>query len=639
MNKTSGYLYAQNSLGNPSFPSAETRMAEVKQWMQWFSKRLYTMGNSEWNSSTYESYNLVGWLNVYDFALDPEVKNIARSVLDFYCLEIALHCSQGLTGGAESRGNITGWGSGEDFISWLWFGAQGRLLGNGFWSGQEYSQAMHAALSTYRPNPMVVKLARKQISLPAYFSASRPDYGQNKAALVKQNLYAERGFTLGSAMIPVTGFAGGNSQYCNWKLVSKIKPVAGANPQVVMGGSRYYNDKDGKGKTPWDQYVQHKNVLIQFNKIPSNAAAIINTDTLLYSAPVTGWKAKWLADFDLRFPNDADRNNPVGFRKGSLARNISYVTYPKTNPSAVPVATTFRNNVFFVALDSTFLAVRSLALTQPSAPADESATRSFIADNAPQGSLCGLITEAASLKDYSSFLAFQDSVLAKTSLDKSQIAADKITYKNLKGINLEATFTKDGPAPAEPIYDWGYGPTTPQIYQTTPPFLQPEWQGGVGCGTVPSLLVNGENVGYQLNNWPVLDGPGASIKDSSLLLTSDSSGLTLFYQVDYTGNLPIFSSGILTSVSNKLKTKFQVLELFPNPASQEVTARAKGIPSGEDVDVEVFSLKGDRVWNGNNIPYKEEGLKISSFDLGSGIYQVVLKTRKSAFYGRLILRK
>ena len=640
MNKTSGYLYAQKSLGNPGFPNASSKIAELKTWLKWYSKNLYSKGNSEWNSSSYESYNLVGWLNLFDFAEDPEVRKIARAVLDYFACEIALHSSQGLTGGAESRGNITSWGSGEDYISWIWFGNQGRLMGTNFWINSEYSQAVHAAVSTYRPPNLLIKIARKEISVPALFQTSRPDYNQNTASFVKQYFYVDKGFTIGSAMIPVNGFSGGNSQFCNWKLVGKIKPSANQNPQVVTGGSRFYGATDGKGKTPWDQYVQHENVLIQFNKISSVANEIINKDTLLFTNPVTGWKAKWQSDFYQRFPNDIARRNPVGFQKGSISKNISYLTFPKNSPRGNAIATQFKSNIFFIELDSTFLAIRSISSIQPSSPASDGTLRYCVEDNALQGALCGLITEAGNWIDYSSFSAFQDSVVKKTSLDKSLISNNKIIYKNLKGRVLEAIFTENGPTSSEPLYDWGFGATSQQLFQSTPPFLQPNWQDGIGRGRIPELYVDGQDVGYKLNKWPIYNGPGLSLDESRLLLSKDSSDLRVFYEINYSGDLPVFNSGILLT-SNKLfqNGNEEPLELFPNPASHEVMVKAKGISIGESLETLVFSVNGALVWNRKDLIYTKEGLTIPASSLTIGTYQVIVKTRNKKFAGRLILSR
>lgn len=640
MNKTSGYLYAQHSLGNPQFPQASARMAEVKDWLRWFAKKLYAVGNSEWNSSTYQSYNVAGWLNLYDFALDAEVKAIARAVLDYYAFETAIHSSQGLTSGPESRGNTTAWGSGEDYLAWVWFGYQGRLLGPGFWPNKEYSQAMHAAASSYRPPIQAVKMARKEIALPVIFKNSKPDYNQNIGSYIKQIFYADQGYTLGSANIPHLGYAGGNSQYCNWKLVGRISPSASTQPQVVTGGSRFYNDKDGRGKTPFDQYVQHRNVLIQLHKIPANAQSLWQADSSLYDSPGSGWKSRWLSDFDQRFPNDNDRSNPVNYRRGSFARNISYLSYPTLKANGSGVQTLFRNNVFFIELDSCYLALRSLNLPQPSSPSNENTNRNFVADNAGIGNLCGLVLEVGSASKFVSFIAFQDSILQNTQLQTNLLAANKISYTDLSGNLLEAEFAEDGPAPKEPLYDWGFGPTTPQLFQTTPPYLQPSWTGGQGRGRIPLLKVNGEEVNYAAENWPVYYSSQYFLQNNILYMESDSANLSTYYEVDFSGTNPIFSSGIITKTANLLKTKSQPLEIFPNPATGETRIKAAGVRNGERVGIRVYTLNGARVLNLENQPYASaEGMKINISQFQKGIYSIELLSQKQSFSGKLIIQR
>jgi hypothetical protein len=639
MNKTSGYLYAQHSLPGSAFPQAGPRLAETKDWIRWYGKRLYEKGNSEWNSSTYESYNLVGWLNLYDFAQDPEVKNIARAILDYYACELALHCSYGLTGGSESRGSVVNWGSGADYISWLWFGFQSRLMGTGFWTGKEYSQTMHAAVSSYRPPMLAVMLAKKEIPMPAWFRNSKPDYNQNIAEVVKQTFYTDKSFTLGAAMVPTLGWSGGNTQYCNWKLVSQInQPAPGVNAQVVTGGSRLFNEKDGRGKGPWDQYLQYKNVMVGMNKMPLNARQLYSGDSLTFFNATTGWKTKWANDFDLRFPNDVARTNPVGMRTPNFANNISYISFPQNNPGGGSVNTLFRNQVFFVQLERTYLAIRSISNTQVSNPANESTGRNFVADNSPAGSLCGWITEARSSVDFASFTAFQDSVLAKTNLDKSQLATDKVLYTNMKGEVLEIQYSATGSAPQEPLYDWGFGPVTQQLYQTTPPYLQPSFPSGPGFGRIPVLKVNGNDQGYGQSGWAVYEGPGLQVKNSELMLSKDSAGLTVYCKVNFSGNNPVFDCGILTSVERRLPGKPNTLKIFPNPSLHEVVVIAPELEAGTKVDIEILNQAGQKVWNQSGLEYGKDGLQIKGLPLSQGTFILWLRSVQQVFQGKVVFQ-
>jgi hypothetical protein len=287
MARTSGYLAAQNAIGNPSFPQAATRLTTSKAWIMEFSKRVLAGGTSEWNSSQYGAYNLIGWLNLFDFATDPEVKAAARAVLDYYSLEIGLHYSQGWTGGSEMRSTgVPSFGvtagaansqfgtSSQDYLGWLWFGDLSRAVGTNYWSGNEYIQSVHAAISSYRPSFHAVQLAKKQLALPAWFKASKSEYYGKTPSFLQQNFYIDQGFNLGTAYMPYGGWGGGCFAIQSWKLMGKVTTIPGDSvkaPQILTGAGRYYDQTKGRGRQPYDQFVQNKNVLIQMTKTPADA--------------------------------------------------------------------------------------------------------------------------------------------------------------------------------------------------------------------------------------------------------------------------------------------------------------------------------------------------------------------------------
>ncbi|NJM14867.1 MAG: hypothetical protein HC896_05355 [Bacteroidales bacterium] len=107
MSRLPGYLFAQFALENypDSFPLAQQRLNEMKEWIEYYSKRAFETGTGEWNSTTYGAYNILPWINIYDFAQDDTVKSMARAILDYYACELAVHYSQALTGGPDMRGN------------------------------------------------------------------------------------------------------------------------------------------------------------------------------------------------------------------------------------------------------------------------------------------------------------------------------------------------------------------------------------------------------------------------------------------------------------------------------------------------------------------------------------------------------
>ena len=83
MLRTSGYLLAQKAIPL-KLPQSEQRLREKEKWLRYKADKTYQTGTAEWDSSSYTIFNLIGWLNVYDFAENEEIKAIAKAVLDYY---------------------------------------------------------------------------------------------------------------------------------------------------------------------------------------------------------------------------------------------------------------------------------------------------------------------------------------------------------------------------------------------------------------------------------------------------------------------------------------------------------------------------------------------------------------------------
>jgi len=634
MARTSGYLACQNALGNASFPAAANKMADSKSWIMQFSKNLLFCGSSEWNSSQYGAYNLIGWLNLFDFATDPEVKAAARAVLDYYALEIGLHYSQGWTGGSEMRSSgVPAFGTGnsannfgtssQDYLGWLWFGDLSRNVGTNYWQGNEYIQSIHAATSGYRPPYFAIQLARKQTAKPSLFKASKGEYFGKVPSFLHQNFYLDEGYNLGTAYVPYGGWGGGCFAIHSWKLVGKVNPISGDSvkaPQMITGAGRYYNQSRGRGRQPYDQFVQNKNVLIQMTKTPANAAQIDSDIQQIFAT----WFAKWDTAFAQRF-SAGGAPNPVGKIGGAITnKNESYISYPT---AANVVRTT---NTVFIELENAFIAIRSLSKTIPATPVDDgNATRKMIVDDAALGDMCGFVLEAGNKTPNFSFANFQSAITSKNGLNKSQLASGMVTYISLQNETIEATYSINGNQ-KEPIFDWGYGPTTQQIFQTTPPYIQPNTWPVTNGGKVATWKVNGDPVLLDLN-WPVYEGEGISLKNRILNYTGDSAGISTFYKVDYTGNIPVFTSGLVTD-SKPLQTSLELkAEIFPNPATSSFSLRMQdGIRLEKVV---IYSSNGIllRKFEGNKEEYSINGLK-------QGIYFVHVFSSTSTTFKKLIVK-
>jgi len=100
MLRTSGYLLADLGVnqGKNIFIKEKNNL---ENWINYQAKKVYEVGTAEWDSSTYTTFNLIGWLNLYDFAKNSNIKKIAQAFLDYYSATMALKYSYGIHGGAE----------------------------------------------------------------------------------------------------------------------------------------------------------------------------------------------------------------------------------------------------------------------------------------------------------------------------------------------------------------------------------------------------------------------------------------------------------------------------------------------------------------------------------------------------------
>lgn len=523
MDRTSGYIFAQHALEYPAqFPDAPEKLSQLKDWIALWSRRMYQYGTGEWNSSTYQAYHIIGWLNLYDFAEDEEVKLMARAVLDYYAAEMALHYSWGTYGGSEKRGrgasdqNL----SASNYLCWLWFGSH--LSGNTFQhQGKEYIQSMHAVTSTYRPPLQIMELARKQNTDSWWFTGSKPSYLYEESSFVKQFFYKGEAFTLGSSVSAYGGWTGATSQLVNWKMAVRRddSPV----PYEVSGSGRFHNSWTGSKVDPFTEWTQHRNVLVQMTLTPENHDSITRVNREITKR----WAENWEHDFRRRFPHDK-KGNVVNFAGDIAAENRSFITFP------MEAHINISESVAWVDLGDVWVAIVPLSETGFDQPDSliEYQGRKLLIDTAPCGQVCGFALEAFDANNFDTWETWKQEWLTKASL----IAEDSVVeYHSLRGDTIITKFNRYGTF-IEGLYDWGYGATTPAIMPEAPPLRQPDWPTGNGFGRIPEVLVNGKSLNFD-SEWAVYKGPGFTLQNGVMTLTGSRS----VYTVDYTGNLPDYS--------------------------------------------------------------------------------------------------
>ena len=565
MNRTSAYLfaakaaelYAEDPGAYPNFATAETRLQEMRQWILDWSGRVYEVGFGEWDSATYAAFNAMGWLQVYDIAGpdyidDPAIRAAARAVLDLYAASLALKRTQGQMGGAESRANrrYDRMNDGTAYLSWLWFEEGTDPPPD--WRGNNPGYAVYAAISEYRPPLAIVELARKQVAIPQTYHNLKPSYILREPGQGVEVFHIGDGYTLGSVNLNIGGFSAATWQIVNWKLltVSPDSPF----PKEIWGNGGYYGVR-GNTRDPFNQIVQHENLLIQMSYVPANADALTGGVYGLYGA----WETNWEADFRERF---AERDyggwgdgNPINSQPGSTTgARSSHILHHAAATRQVG------DNAVFLELNDTFVAVMSIRNTLPLTDTNQ------ISDTGNADELLGLIMEVGARAEHGSLTAFRSQIeanLAAGALDLSERdSALTVRYTKLDGDVVSATYATEGNW-IEPDYDWDYGVTTPGGVTTMHlhDWRQPDWPSGTGHGRQPEWSVNGiiQNPGQ----WSVYAGPGFRLADRRLQFLKDDS---IVYEVDYRGDVPLFIIPVDQAVLNIASVEGTVVVAFPPPA-------------------------------------------------------------------------
>ncbi len=284
MQRASGLALLDGSGWQSPYPAVA---ATNEAWLRAEISKFLTIGQGEFNSSTYAGYSIAGLLNLYDFAKTPELKTLAKAGLDWLAANMALRYSWGTMGGAESRGydHGTGDGSGLSAIAWLWWGGvDAPEISNNY-----ARVALIPALSSYRPPAALEKLALKQVPLPFTLLATHPAYySYHQAQQFGETFYVTPEYSLGTLLVRDRNYQTQgtiNAQYATHKLVihplfvgrelnqpsgvsmPDLSPLAplkkggtGKNTIITLGGT--FHSPLATGASPGDQYLQSQGTVI-----------------------------------------------------------------------------------------------------------------------------------------------------------------------------------------------------------------------------------------------------------------------------------------------------------------------------------------------------------------------------------------
>jgi len=184
MRETSVYLMAEET-GN-----AATRQI-YKARLERYTSTLLDIGMGEWDSPIYHGHTTAAYLNLYDFAVDPEVQAMAEAALDWLFFTAALKYWQGTWTFPAKRVD------GDDAARFFWL-----YFGQGPAPETLEPDWIYALTSDYQPPAEVMGLAHRALRLPVEVRRTHPHYENWKPGLYGpafyETLYLANTYQLGS---------------------------------------------------------------------------------------------------------------------------------------------------------------------------------------------------------------------------------------------------------------------------------------------------------------------------------------------------------------------------------------------------------------------------------------------------------
>ncbi|MEL7120671.1 MAG: hypothetical protein AAFO07_14565 [Bacteroidota bacterium] len=504
--RTSALVYAQLFPENSLISSYSTQeaLALSKEMIRDFLQRIIQMGNGEYDSQIYYPHSIEGFLNLYDFSTDPELKELAKFALDYYFMSYGLKVVDGAVAGGQKRGYLPDEKPGEmESFLWAYFDASSRSVDG-------YHPKLHQVTTTYRPNKVIYNLIKQKMEKPYSMRISRPFYHMDHYNAFQESFYRSKSYGMGNVYMSIVD---NPNQQMVWSLIAEGKE----GPLGFSGGQAYA--QTSFGHSPYTQTLHHENTLLllsaptqakEDNKDFKINKKRMNPWHLPDSAQVQSYEetnrirygSKPLQAISSTPPQSVEELNEFWAQKNTSA--ASWLWVPKQTDKR-----TMTEDRLLIQANKTFVSIRfigdepfwvapdSKTLAQVTARGFKKALQHYDLFVIP-GEVSGYILEAAETSDYSDLNSFgQD--LEKNS--KLTLRGLKLQYKNLKGDKLKMEYQPDK--------------------------------------LKAKSSINNKALDY--DNWndgAVYTGPYLNIKEGVLEVSDGKEG----YQVDFRGNQPIYKA-------------------------------------------------------------------------------------------------
>ncbi|MBE9127790.1 MULTISPECIES: hypothetical protein [unclassified Coleofasciculus] len=382
MREVAVYLMAEET-GNE-----ETRRL-YKQKLQRYVWALYNIGMGEWDSETYHGHTFAAYLNLYDFAKDPEVKKLGKAALDWLSAAAAVKYYRGGFGGPNKRdqgpSNVV-YGADAARMFWLYFGDVTSP------NPEPERDLIHAITSAYRPPLAVVALARKQFEKPVELLATKPIYENWKPGGEDRPAYWETTFFGHTYQMGSIAGEFGDGDVAPFKLMA-YNSQRGVDYFVANTGG----DRVRPGKNPGDQIGQYRNGLLWLRPASDNS-------------------------FFFQLPKTA---------KAEIEEGIWFFELEKTWLAVHPINLSFYVNVDIP--DEKFAKFYSQEQTLKAIT--------------PRSGYAGFALEVGEPQSHGSYEAFKEAVKAKSQLDLSDSSTGTVQFTGAMGNRLKLTHNSPNELP------------------------------------------------------------------------------------------------------------------------------------------------------------------------------------------------
>ncbi|MGC9343717.1 MAG: hypothetical protein ACP5E3_13520, partial [Bacteroidales bacterium] len=247
--RTSALVYSQlfpDTCLISGYPVNEAKNI-VRQMITEYIEKTLMVGNGEYDSQVYYPHSIEAFLNLYDFSTDPEIKALAKFVLDYYFVTYGMKVMDGAIAGAQKRGYLpSGDPSEMEVMQWAFFNNSSADMSDAITTIQQ-------STTTYRPNRIIWDIVNKNLELPFEARMSRPFYHMDHAHAFAESFYCSENYAMGNVQMTIVD---NPNQQMVWSLVCK-----GTDGPLCFSGGHPMRGSTS-GHSPYTQTLQSKGSLI-----------------------------------------------------------------------------------------------------------------------------------------------------------------------------------------------------------------------------------------------------------------------------------------------------------------------------------------------------------------------------------------